>query len=1370
MTVTPIDLDRRRDGQDHVGARQARWMPTRAGILNVWRYYDEVFEFHRGRLLLRGANGSGKSKALEVLMPFLFDASLRPNRLSTFGTADRTMHWNLMGEGATGVTRVGYVWLEFGTGAGWFTCGARLQATAHTASVGVDYFTSTRRVGVEGGLRLVNDQGQPLTRAALVEALGSDGALHPTVPEYRLALRATLFPGMGEQRFDSLITALLQLRTPKLSQRLDPGLLSTLLSRALPPLDQADIAELAEGFERLDRQREELRHLQEVVTAAGQVAGHARNYARRVLRAAAAGLISATSAMDGLTRAARLSETQFQQVSAELAQADARHATLREQQVAIQARIDGLTVSEAYRQGESLLQLRRQTRGAVDQADRLRGSAGRLATAAAQADDRAEQQGRASARADALAEQARGELARCADRLALPALVPDRDPELDAQAARSLVRAGAATRTGEIGEVRTALRRHRDAVADRGHAEAGAERATQSAGAAQAAQESADHAYAAALTTLADDLATWAEACAELHLDVDALLAAIESATGVADVVGRARDAVTGALADERSALVVRLDTVTDRRDQLEAELEQCLAAVDLPPAAPPTRTADRTGRPGAPLWRATTFATGLPPELQAGIEAGLEASGLLDAWISPTGGLLDAAGHDVFALAGAGHPRAPSTETLASALVPEDDSPVPRPVVEALLARIALGDRLPATGDVAIGADGSWRLAALTGTFGKAEAGHIGAAARGRARERRIAQLRRELAVVTDTVDDITGALEVVEQRRRAVDEEARRRPGHEQLTDAAQAQSRAAARVGLAQEYLTAAVQRVTEAEQAAADALRDVTVVAAERGLPADTDALDRMDQAVADLVAAADAWFQSELAARQARELTGVRREAARAAVAAAAEATAEATTVAEAALELQARLDAVEAAVGSGYQQVIDEIDRAGIERDRLRVEAGVLEGTRRGLVDRRGELNATRQRDAVERDQAITARDAAGERVRVLAGGSLPQDAGIALELGQGDGVRSTLEAARAVAAQWPTVPFEPRNVADAHNRLLETLHATRDVLTRHADVELVSAGDAVGEVQELSAAVGGLRVGAAGLLRAVTAERDSSRDDITGSEHELFDTTLTGDTRRHLAARIRQAGELVDAMNARLDLVRTASDVAVRLTWQVDPALPAGTRAARELLLKDPVHLSEADRAALHAFFRQRIEDARAANTAMTWEQQLSEVFDYTAWHEFVVKVDRCRGAGWEVLTKKLHGALSGGEKAIALHLPLFAAIAAHYEAVPGSPRLILLDEVFVGVDTANRGQVFALLSALELDLLLTSDHEWCTYAELDGIAIHQLVADAGDGDDAVTSVRFTWDGRALHAEESFPSSDTFPAASDADGPAHRS
>ncbi|MEU6584635.1 hypothetical protein [Nocardia sp. NPDC046763] len=47
----------------------------------------------------------------------------------------------------------------------------------------------------------------------------------------------------------------------------------------------------------------------------------------------------------------------------------------------------------------------------------------------------------------------------------------------------------------------------------------------------------------------------------------------------------------------------------------------------------------------------------------------------------------------------------------------------------------------------------------------------------------------------------------------------------------------------------------------------------------------------------------------------------------------------------------------------------------------------------------------------------------------------------------------------------------------------------------------------------------------------------------------------------------------------------------------------------------------------------------------------------------------------------------------------------------------------------------------------MLTSDHEWCTYPELPGVGIHQILG--GDGDDAVTTARFTWDGEQLHRSE---------------------
>jgi hypothetical protein len=51
--------------------RVGRWVLHRAGIINVWQYDRTELSFAGGRVLLRGKNGAGKSKALEVLLPFL---------------------------------------------------------------------------------------------------------------------------------------------------------------------------------------------------------------------------------------------------------------------------------------------------------------------------------------------------------------------------------------------------------------------------------------------------------------------------------------------------------------------------------------------------------------------------------------------------------------------------------------------------------------------------------------------------------------------------------------------------------------------------------------------------------------------------------------------------------------------------------------------------------------------------------------------------------------------------------------------------------------------------------------------------------------------------------------------------------------------------------------------------------------------------------------------------------------------------------------------------------------------------------------------------------------------------------------------------
>ncbi|OAA27487.1 TIGR02680 family protein [Frankia sp. EI5c] len=1361
-------------------ASEFRWRPHRAGIVNVWRYYDETFGFHRGRLLLRGRNGTGKSKALELLLPYLLDANLQARRLSTFGGSERTMHWNLMGDGASGRTRVGYVWIEFHLGDAadpgggrWFTCGARLQASQHTTTVSADYFTTTRRIGLPGGLSVVDEANAPLTRKRLAADLGDTGQLYDSAADYRAAVRAALFGGLNEQRYSGLITAMLQLRTPKLSERLDPSLLSTLLSRALPPLGTAEIAELAEGFERLDRQRENVRRLDEEVEAARILADRQRAYAGRVLRAAAGGLISATSAMDDITRTARESQAEYERVVAERDSLDERVTAAEGEGERHAARIEGLMLSEAYRAGGQLDELRRDAREAAGRADDARRQA-RQARSRADTDQRtAATTQAAAARAETESAAARDHACGAADRAGLAvtydsvaALVADHAAgvaqagmaqagaaQAGAAQPRTLVRAAVDARVRQIRAVRRALGDREAAVIARTGAEQRLEHAREALAAATADRDTAAAAYTGELTALGEALARWAAGCAELRFDdPTVLLAAVESEPDLLRIIEEATGPLLEAIAARTAELTRDQAERTAERAAHIAERNQREAAAELPPVAPPTRTADREGRPGAPLWRLVAFRDGVEPAIQAGVEAALEASGLLDAWVFPTG-RLELTGHDttldVELLAPTGDGG------LGTILEPEPDAAVPADRVRRLLAGIALAPSAPSTPSapsahstpstpgghpVVVGADGTWRLAALRGSWSKPEPAHIGALARDRARRRRIAELTALISALDDLLAGLEREVAELRARRERIAADRRTRPGYQAVQDARAALDTAEANLGARADLVSRSVEQVREAAAAVSVATRALTAAGAEHGLPTEPDALDTVEESVDIFRRLADDWFDrhqhavaTRAAALAAAEVAAISGEAARTLAESSAERDSEAQRV-------TAKLAGVEAAIGPGYRQVLDEITGLRGRMAELARERAELRQALRALDARVGELNTRRVVDQELRQQAVAARDSQAERFRQLGLSTLAADARLDLALSPADGVRATLDRARAVATALASVPHTVRTIKDAETRLTDAVHQCRQVLADRA--ELVVDPDE--DVQILTAAVDGIRVGVAHLHDSVRDERDRARTEITDGERDLFDRTLTGNTRRHLADRIRQANALVADMNSRLEKVRTASRIAVQILWRVDPELPAATRQARDLLLRDPTQLTAADREALHTFLRGRLDDARDHDDATGWEELLLQVFDYTAWHQFIVRIDRGTEQGWQPLTKKLHGALSGGEKAIALHLPLFAALAAHYQSAPAAPRLILLDEVFVGVDSTNRGQVFELLTSLDLDLMITSDHEWCTYRELDGIAIHTLIT--GDGtDDAVTTARFTWDGQRL-------------------------
>ncbi len=97
-----IAADLKRNGDGVLpDAQRERWQAIRGGLLNIYRYDYQEFKYEDGRLLLRGNNGTGKSRVLALQLPFLLDGEILPQRVEPDQDQAKRMEWNSCWEAST---------------------------------------------------------------------------------------------------------------------------------------------------------------------------------------------------------------------------------------------------------------------------------------------------------------------------------------------------------------------------------------------------------------------------------------------------------------------------------------------------------------------------------------------------------------------------------------------------------------------------------------------------------------------------------------------------------------------------------------------------------------------------------------------------------------------------------------------------------------------------------------------------------------------------------------------------------------------------------------------------------------------------------------------------------------------------------------------------------------------------------------------------------------------------------------------------------------------------------------------------------------------------------------------------------------------
>jgi uncharacterized protein (TIGR02680 family) len=245
-----------------------RWVMNRAGLLNFWYYDEETFQFQDGKLLLRGSNGSGKSVTMQSFLPVLLDGKKSPDRLDPFGSKARRMEDYLLGEKEVvdRDERTGYLFIEYKKqdSEQYMTTGIGMQAKRNKG-IKSWYFllTDNRRIGLDFHLAQKHaGEKVPLSAKELENRIGQGGYVVHTQREYMELVNKYVFGFNSNEAYEDLIKLLIQLRSPKLSKDFKPTVIYEILESALPPLTDDELRHLSDTIENMDQATQQLEQLE----------------------------------------------------------------------------------------------------------------------------------------------------------------------------------------------------------------------------------------------------------------------------------------------------------------------------------------------------------------------------------------------------------------------------------------------------------------------------------------------------------------------------------------------------------------------------------------------------------------------------------------------------------------------------------------------------------------------------------------------------------------------------------------------------------------------------------------------------------------------------------------------------------------------------------------------------------------------------------------------------------------------------------------------------------------------------------------------------------------------------------------------------
>ncbi|GLZ35878.1 hypothetical protein Lesp02_80650 [Lentzea sp. NBRC 105346] len=1337
----------------------SRWRLHRGGIVNIWQYTEQTFDFSGGRAIFQGTNGSGKSRTLELLLPLCLDGDLR--QLGSKGFDTVSIRRLMLDDYDGGPNRIGYAWVELRRGDDeYLTCGLGVKASKTSQAITDSWrFVTSMRVGHD--LQLAGPDRVPLGPAQLRDLVGADCVFEDAA--FRAKIAETVY-GVPAARYGDLLHLQRTLRNPDVGLKVLEGQLEQILSDALPPLDQAMIEQLATSFDDLESIRENITRLSSADSALSTFLKTYSDYAFGGLRSSAEKLDGAEKAVTRLQReqaklTAQLEQTRAERMASEEAltnletgeqQAEETIAALKElpafrdlQDLKTRENLVAEKRSSAIAALEMAAKQRAQEDAAVEGVLRLLRRLAEDLGSAAELSDPLRQHLRAAGMDDSLAPSV-PQVPDASATVVTASVRAKPDPEAEPLPIERRVPPAAATEDvvnalGKASDATTSiasLARQRGALALTLHQQA-LELDAQQLSVEALRQKARDSQLAATEATalrnqevqeLTDLTATWlsrvetwcsAGPLADERPAQDFELPSVIDPAGARTLTGMAREwtgPLVQAARDAAHEFSTRRGELRTRIDELDAELAGLRSGAEQ--------------ASGAQFYRLVDFQSSLTDAERAGLEASLQASGLLNASIVVDEGSL----HPLEVDEGSPHPRSSGVwatvreavegRSLADVLVPAvEGSSVPEELVAQLLRAVALDDDNALVQSV----DGTWRAGVLTGAGTKPAAEFIGAGAREAARQRRIAELEEELARLRDELGAAEEELAQAHERVGAWEAHLAEFPGdgeliakHSRVQAAEESAERAQLRTQELRTELDSASARLEAAQS-------ELTRQAGDAGLPAESEGLRHAQQAAAEAQRTADRLGDamqrrcqgtiSDLtdAAHRYHEAVQDRETAEADADARCVDYAAQAGTLAE-----------LTDAIGGEAREIAGQLTSLESQRKQMRTDLKTVREQVSAAREQAAKLEALLETNSEQVAEAGEAQTRAAElfEATVRAPGVL------VAALPDVDGDLSTVR--QAIADAGDRRGAGEATVISKLQALQTSLAGSHDIAAeQHAGLLTVTV---TGEEGARPVAVA---------ARQVTSKLAEQRGFLDEQYQSIFADYLIRDLAEWLRNQITVAEDLTKRMNEVLSQARSSQGVHVKLSWKSSSALDDETRQALALVRLPFGERTPEQDATLRRVFTERIEAERDTFSG-GYAEILSRALDYRTWHQFTVTVADT-GPDGNPRERRLRQ-LSSGETRLISYVTLFAAAASFYDAVSHEfdpLRLVLLDEAFERLDDPTIARMLGLLVDLDMDWVITWPSGWGVSDKIPRMHIYDVLRPKNGRGVACTQT--TWDGAAL-------------------------